>query len=289
MKLIVLPEDGISRIVLAIKRAKKTVDIVIFRSDIPEIEQALIAAVDRGISTRALIAHTNRGGDKKLRTLEGRLLKAGVTLSRTDDDMVRYHGKMLLIDRQQLFVLGFNYTRLDITKSRSFGVSTRNRQTVQDAFNLLEADHNRRPFVPTSRDLVISPENTRSRLGAFISRARKQLLIYDPCVSDDAMIRLLKERANAGVGIRILGTLEKKWQGPAFQVAPLARHRLHVRVIIRDGKRAFIGSQSLRKMELDQRREVGLMVRDRATVRRLVATFEADWVTSAGRAPRTTQ
>jgi hypothetical protein len=31
-----------------------------------------------------------------------------------------------------------------------------------------------------------------------------------------------------------------------------------VRVIIRDGRDAFIGSQSLRKLELDQRREVGV-------------------------------
>ena len=33
--------------------------------------------------------------------------------------------------------------------------------------------------------------------------------------------------------------------------------RLHVRAIIRDGTRAFVGSQSLRKEELDSRREVG--------------------------------
>jgi hypothetical protein len=38
--------------------------------------------------------------------------------------------------------------------------------------------------------------------------------------------------------------------------------RLHVRAMVRDGRRAFIGSQSLRRLELDERREIGLIIRD---------------------------
>jgi hypothetical protein len=67
--------------------------------------------------------------------------------------------------------------------------------------------------------------------------------------------------------------------------------RLHVRAMLRDGTHLFLGSQSLRRLELDSRRELGLIVRDRAIVRRFQATFEADWSTTAvGRAaPRTEQ
>ena len=38
MKLIIQPGDGVAPIVAAIKHAKKTVDIVIFRFDRPEVE-----------------------------------------------------------------------------------------------------------------------------------------------------------------------------------------------------------------------------------------------------------
>ena len=72
---------------------------MIFRFDLDSIEKALTDGVGRGVTVRALIAHTNRGGESKLRKLESRLLKAGVTLSRTADDMVRYHGKLLIVDR----------------------------------------------------------------------------------------------------------------------------------------------------------------------------------------------
>ena len=39
----------------------------------------------------------------------------------------------------------------------------------------------------------------------------------------------------------------------------------------------FIGSQSLRKLELDARREVGIIFRDPKVVSRLTKTFETDW------------
>src|SRR5262245_2291827 len=122
MKLIVQPDAGIAPIVTAIKHARKSIDILIFRLDRQEITQALEAAVARGVHVRALTAHQNRGGTKSLRKLEMRLLEAGITVSRTADDLVRYHGKMMIVDGRILHVYGFNFTALDVAKSRSFGV-----------------------------------------------------------------------------------------------------------------------------------------------------------------------
>ena len=70
MKLIIQPGDGLAPIVRAIHNAKKTLDIVIFRFDQPAVENALAEAVERGVAVRALIAHTNKGGEKTLRKLE---------------------------------------------------------------------------------------------------------------------------------------------------------------------------------------------------------------------------
>jgi cardiolipin synthase A/B len=284
MRLITQPDDGVAPLLKAIKSARKSIDIVIFRFDLDAIESELTAAVERGVAVRALIAHTNRGGASKLRKLESRLLKAGVTLSRTADDMVRYHGKLLVIDRNQAFVLGFNYTRQDIEKSRSFGLETGNPEIVRDILKVVDADHDRtKPAIKSTR-VVVSPENARERLTAFIKRARKELLIYDLGVSDDSMIALLKARAEAGVKIRILGGVEKKWaEEVPWRVRAFTGMKLHVRCIIRDREAAFVGSQSLRKLELDQRREVGLITKDRRTVNEIVDVFVVDWKRSIGR------
>ena len=202
MKLIIQPDAGVAPVVTAIKQAKKSVDVTIFRLDRNEITRALEAAVGRGVNVRALIAHTHSGSDKVLRKLELRLLAAGVTVSRTADDLVRYHGKMMIIDERVLHVYGFNFTRLDIAKSRSLGVITKNRKLVQEALKLFKADDTRQTYMPGSDRFVVSPENARERLARFISGARKQLLIYDPQVSDDAMLRLIKQRIKAGVDVQ---------------------------------------------------------------------------------------
>ncbi|PYR94656.1 MAG: phosphatidylserine synthase [Acidobacteria bacterium] len=274
MKLIIQPDAGMTPVVKAIKKAKKTIDIVIFRMDRTEIEKALRAAVDRGVVVRALIAHTNRGGEKTLRKLEQRFLECGATVSRTADDLPRYHGKMMIVDGT-LHVYGFNYTKLDIEKSRSFGVVTRNKRLVAEAMKLFEADNNRTLYQPGHRRLVVSPETSREALTTFVKGAKKQLLIYDEQVSDNLLQRVLLERAKAGVEIRIIGKLEKKL--PGVKVKRLADLRLHVRAIVRDGQEAFVGSQSLRKLELDGRREVGVVVNDSRIAKKIASVFETDW------------
>ena len=277
MKLIVEPDEGLRPLIAAVKGARRRIHIVIFRFDLEELEEALAKAVKRGIDVVALIAHTNKGGELSLRKLEQRMLKKGVTVNRTDDDMVRYHGKLLIVDRSVAYLLGFNYTEQDL-ESRSFGVITRSTRIVKELLRLFESDACRTEYTPRVRDLVISPENARSRLYTFLRKARQTLDIYDPKVADDEMLQLLEKKASQGVRIRIIGTLEKKWERAGFAaVQKLRNHRLHVRAIVRDGRRAFIGSQSLRKLELDERREVGIVIRDRKVVRKVEKVFNDDW------------
>src|SRR6185437_11322066 len=91
-------------------------------------------------------------------------------------------------------------------------------------------------------------------------------------------------RARAGVAVSIIGRLKVK-----NSVLPEPRGlpiRLHTRSMIRDGSWAFVGSQSLRSLELDARREVGIVFRDPKAVGRLLKTFREDWESKAQPAVR---
>jgi len=274
VKLVILPESGVAPVVEAIRRARKSIDLTIFRFDQAPIEQALGAAVQRGVLVRALIAHTNRGGERRLRKLETRLLAAGVVLARSADDLVRYHGKMMIVDGRTLFLMLFNLTRLD-AGSRSFGVMTGERALVAAATRLFEADIARQPYESNGGPLVVSPENAREQLARFVGSAKRTLWIYDPKVSDGAMVRLLEQRRRQGVEVRILGSVGRRAR--SLESAPLRTPRLHARMILRDGRAAFLGSQSLRGLELDSRREIGVIVKNRNIVRGLRETFAEDW------------
>ena len=273
MKLIIEPADGVAPLLALIKSAKRSVEIAVFRFDRKDIETALKAAAERGVKVTALIAFENRGGEQGLRKLELRCLAAGIIVARTSDDLVRYHGKYILIDRRVLCVLSFNFTRLDIDHSRGFGIVTTHTPWVREAARLFRADCTRSKYAPKTETFVVSPANSRQVLDTFLKRAKKQLLIYDPKISDKEMLRTLQARAKAGVEIKVIGSVAKRAQIAGHKLG----RRLHTRTIIRDRCQAFIGSQSLRTLELDSRRELGLIVQDRKAVHTLIETFESDW------------
>ncbi len=160
-------------------------------------------------------------------------------------------------------------------KSRSFGVVTKERKFVSEALRLFEADAQRQEFEPAADGLVVSPENAREELATFIKRAKKSLAIYDPKVTDPQMMRLLQQRAKAGVDVRVIGKIGKRATDVRVQKFP--GKRLHVRAMIRDGDTGFVGSQSLRALELDARCEVGLITKDPKVVKRMIEVFEDDW------------
>jgi cardiolipin synthase A/B len=205
VRLLTQPADGVAPLLAAIERARKSVEIAIFRLDRRDVEMALKAAAARGVRVTALIAFANRGGEKRLRQLELRFLDAGIIVARTSDDLVRYHGKYILIDRRVLYVLSFNFTHLDIDHSRGFGIVTSRANCLQEAASLFTADCTRTAYAPKTETFVVSPANSRQVLGRFIKGARKQLLIYDPDISDKEMLRILQERARAGVEVKVIG------------------------------------------------------------------------------------
>src|SRR5262249_33736945 len=158
--------------------------------------------------------------------------------------------------------LAFNFTHLDVDHSRSFGVVTRNPSLVREAGRLFDADTKRQPYVAGQTKFVVSPVNARTALAAFLKGARKDLLIYDPEISDGDMLRILADRINAGVDVRVIGKVSKS----RLPVRQLSGRRLHTRTIVRDRQHAFVGSQSLRSLELDSRREFGIIFRNRQII-----------------------
>jgi cardiolipin synthase len=279
MKLIIQPEDGVASLLHGIDNARKSIEIAIFRFDHAEIRSALERAVDRGVSVHALIANSKHGSDKDLRKLEMELLPVGIEVSRTADDLLRHHYKFMVVDHRILFVLTFNFTYLDMENSRSFGIVTEDDELVREATKLFHADIKRQPYKPEHKNFLVSPINARHELAHFIKGAEKQLFIYDPEISDRPMIGLLRERARRGVEVRIIGRVTKP--SAELDAGRLMRMRFHTRTIIRDGREAFLGSQSLREAELDLRRELGLIVKDHSIVASLLHVFERDWSSAA--------
>ena len=280
MQLLIQPDDGAGPVIAAIDKARTSIDMYVFRLSHPDIEAAIASAVERGVAVRTLVAHTRSGGKESMRKLESRLLKIGTSVSRTDDDLLRYHGKMMVVDGRRLFVLGFNFTRRDIEESRSLGVVIDDPKLVIEALRLFDADFSRQTYAPRLDAFLVSPLNARASLLELIVGARERLLIYDSRLSDSLMQKAIERSALGGVDVRVIGRMEKSLQN--VRVEPSPSDRLHVRAIVQDDRRVFIGSQSLRRRELEKRREIGVILNDPAVVCEVAAIFETDWTEGTG-------
>jgi phosphatidylserine/phosphatidylglycerophosphate/cardiolipin synthase-like enzyme len=272
--LIVQPGAGLAPVLRAIEHAKRQIDVAVFRLWADPVQAALEDAITRGVRVRALVQHKARGGERELRDLERRLLEKGVAVSRTADDLVRYHGKYLIVD-DTLHLLSFNLVKSNLHR-RALGIQTRNRRAVQEARRLFDCDMARQPFEGEPRSpLVVSPSTSRQALERLISGARRQLAIYDARLQDPGFSTLILERAAAGVDVRVIGRaphLESE-----VPVRGLRKGKLHLRAIVRDQTHVFVGSQSLRPLELDRRREVGLIVVNPSVARAVLGIFDGDW------------
>ncbi len=122
-----------------------------------------------------------------------------------------------------LYVLSFNFTHLDIDHSRGFGIVTTPRQLGPRSGTAVPFRlHRGQRYVPKTDTFVVSPANARKTLERFLKGAKTQLLIYDPKVSDTGMLRILQERAKAGVEIKIIGSVAGR---TPFDVQKLAGTR----------------------------------------------------------------
>lgn len=275
-KLLIQPGAGVGPLIEGIDAAREVLQIVIFRFDRGDVEMALKRAAKRGVFVHALVAYTSsgQGGEQLLRKLEMRLLSDGISVARTATDLVRYHDKLMIVDKKTLYMLGFNYTYLDTERSRSFGIITDHAPWVEEAEKLFVADTTGQAYTAACDSFLVSPGNSRAQLLSFINRSQKELLIYDGKLWDPEIMQLLADKVRNGVDVRVIGGVGKRAVGVT---AARLNIRLHAQAMVRDGDELFLGSQSMRMIELDARREVGVLVDGPEITRQVKETFEADW------------
>jgi len=281
LSLIIQPGDSFFPIVDAIDAAASTINMTIFRMDDPIVRDAMIHAVGRGVKVQALIAPAAKGWSKRNKKLSEDLARMGIEVRTPQSPKAKiklYHYKMMTIDDAQALILTFNPTLKNLHYARDFGVLVRDREIATELNRLFDADWQGKNFKPNDLPLVISPYNSRQKLMAFLDSAEHTIRIMDGKVQDPEMISLLLRKAGSGCDVKILSR-ETHFHGvvPNFHIRRLARYKLHAKCVAIDGARFFVGSQNLRKVSLDQRREVGIMIEDSPMARKIERVFEEDW------------
>jgi cardiolipin synthase len=296
VQVFVEPDAGEHVITDAIRSARKSVWLEIYLLTDRNAINALEEDAQRGIDVRVMVEpHPFGGGGSPTRTID-QLKAAGVQAQTTSPTFALTHEKGMVID-DTAYIMTSNFTRSALGGSsgsssvtnREYGIIDTNPQDVQAVRNIFTADWNRSDAQFQDTNLVVSPINSRNAFTSLIASAHSSLLIEAEEMNDSAIEQALISAAQHGVHVQVVlpapagSSSDRNSQDisaikqGSVQVREDGHLYMHAKIIIVDGKTAFVGSENISTQSLDRNRELGIIVSDANVLHTLQQTFQQDW------------
>ena len=257
------PAERRNAVIDTIRNARRRLTLSLFRCNDDGVIVELALAVDRGVQVEVLVTSRSKGKKKKLRRLWEALEATGAGVHAYTDRVVKYHAKYLVADDGPAVVASLNFTRKCFRSTVDAVVSTFDPGVVDGLRRLHAADREGAPIpAKLPERLIIGPEHARRQLTALIEGARSRIRLIDAKVSDPVLTKLLEARRREGITVDVHGA--KRINGL----------RSHGKLMLVDDTVAVVGGLALAALSLDFRREVALVVRDRAAVSSVARLFD---------------
>ena len=154
---------------------------------------------------------------------------------------------------------------------------------------IFQADWNHTTAQFNDSNLVVSPINSRNDFTSLINSAHHTLLIEAEEMDDSNIEQAIANAAQHGVHVEVIlpspsgSSGDSNSQGISaikqggVQVREDPQLYMHAKIIVVDGKIAFVGSENISTQSLDQNRELGIIVSDSGVLNTLQQTFQGDW------------
>ena len=146
---------------------------------------------------------------------------------------------------------------------------------VDDLRRLWTADRDRQRLPDgLSERLVVGPERARRQFTALINQARSSIRIIDAKLSDPELVSVLNEKRAAGLVVE------------AFSGKRVGGLKSHGKIMLIDDETLVVGSLALAALSLDFRREVAIVVTEKAAVAQAADLFTTvRYAAADGRVP----
>src|SRR5579884_2380136 len=273
VKVFVEPDAGESVVVNAINDARKSVWLEMYLLSDTKVIYALEDAANRGIDVRVMLEpHPVGGGTSPSRTIDGNTAFI-MTSNFTRSALGGYSGSSYL-------------------ENREYDIIDTNTNDVQAVISIFNADWNRTTAHFNDPNLVVSPVNSRTDFNTLINSAHHTLLIEAEEMNDSSIEQELVNAEQRGVQVKVIlpaphgSQSDSNSQGidtikqGGVQVKEDSKLYMHAKIIVVDGKTAFVGSENISSESLDQNRELGIIVSDAGVLNTLQSTFQYDWSVS---------
>lgn len=309
--LFIEPQAGRTPIIQAIASARSEIRIGICNLSDPEIGDALIAAVGRGVGVRVIVDRADYLAKAPERAEVDRLVAGGVQVRLSNPVFPQSFPKYILVDNRRVVVMTLCVVPLTFVNTREYGVVLAQKGLIRGIGSIFATDwansappgrptpvYNPTPAITDPR-LIVSPTNAIERLSGLITGARKTLDLTSEIVDDPFLEGQLAAAVARGVRVRLIAPqtsranndnlpalLRLRAAGVQVHVTdvtnppPGAIPHMHAKSIVADGKVAYLGSIDLETVQTSRDRELGVVLRARSVVVPMLAQFRRDWATT---------
>lgn len=290
------PDAGTAPVLQAIHSATRSIWIEVYLFTDRTVIHALESAAAHGVDVRVLLeAHPYGGGDVQAARLLEELQAAGVHAEPASPAFTYTHAKLMLIDQATAYIMTSNLTVSGLGGTfsyadRDYGVIDTNSLDVSTLASIFTADWNRTNASAADQRLVISPINARSALDALLASAQTSLDVEDEEMYDRASEDALIAAARRGVSVTVVLPQPSAGASPSpdverllhggVRVRYLRAPYLHAKLVIVDGRLAFVGSENFSATSLDRNREVGILLSNPAALVMLKTAYAHDEATA---------
>lgn len=287
LMLMVEPRDTTAPLLAAINGAQRSLDLVIYELQDPQVESALAQAQARGVAVRVLLEHISAFGRHPNQAAYDLLQSKGVPVRWAPSYFALVHQKTLIIDSAAAYIMTFNLQPQYYASSRDFGIVDTDPLDVAAIVRAFQSDWSgTQEAAEPGRDLVWSPGSSAMLL-ALIAQASSTLDIYNEEMADPRITAALEAAAARGVRVRVVMTYATNWKAAFNELtqkgvvvrtyASGGTFYIHAKVIVADDTTAFVGSENFSTPSLDANRELGIVLARPDVIASLEATFEHDY------------
>jgi phosphatidylserine/phosphatidylglycerophosphate/cardiolipin synthase-like enzyme len=278
-----LPEAGEAPFVQVLSGAKSSIRVFIYLMGYGAILDTLTAKAKAGVEVRVVMDVGKASVNQKY---HDQLKAAGAEVRWSNPKFPYMHAKVIIVDGKEALISTGNFSKsYSILLERNFLARVADPEDVSDLVALFDADWEQRTPELACTRLLVSPINAKQRLLALIDSARESLAVESMQLADSDVRARVAGRQAAGVNVRAI-LADSSWiSANADAAAFLRAHGVeartiphcHVKAIIADGDRAYVGSENLSYTSLVKNREVGVVLTEAPAVKVMTDTFEKDW------------
>lgn len=307
VSVLVFPDAGPRPIQDAIRGAKKSIELETYMftnyDASGELVQALIGRAKAGVDVRVILEANPYIPPKMGEPLPENpnkatmqaLIAGGVKVKRSSPKFRFTHEKAMVIDEETAYIMTMNFTNSGLTSNREYVVVDRDPTDVAELQRIFHADWEELNYVPKDPDLVVSPNNSRKKILQLIDSAKKYLTVQVEFLSDPEVAQHLGAKAKAGVDVTVMctyfepdpvtgrdtvGETTKLLKDVGVEKVRFAKSiKMHAKMVIADGERAYVGSENFTTNSLDNNREVGIILQDKVAIATIAKTAAKDWET----------